>query len=116
MKCLECPEKSCKISGKDCNGKKQDIVAAYKANGKDETYSHADRLVSNGRAGTLSKLEEIAEFCHLEGYTRIAIAYCYSMEGLAVKTMNYLEGQGFKVDSDRCTVNSLDQGFHAQGV
>ena len=83
------------------------MVALYQNEPKKETYLHADELVSGGKAGTLSRLEEIAQFCKAEQYTTIGIAYCYSMESLAEKTSDYLKAQGLNVRSYRCTVNGI---------
>lgn len=44
----------------------------------------ASELNDNGRAGTLTRLEEIVEYSKLRGYSSIGVAYCYGMEKEAI--------------------------------
>ncbi len=107
MNCLNCDSKLCKSEGKDCTGLSEETVTRYSDPVNRTTYMDADRLVAGGRAGTLSRLQEIAEFCRYREYRRIGIAYCYSMEELACETKSFLEKTGIKVRSYRCTLGGI---------
>lgn len=107
MNCLECNQKSCKQDAKDCNGNRVNIVDLYQSQPINDTYIRADDLVSGGKAGQFSRLEEIGQFCKAEHYKTIGIAYCYSMESLAEKTSDYLKSQDLGVRSYRCTINGI---------
>ncbi len=107
MNCLNCINKDCKLSGKDCNGAHDAVAAEYKASGAVPLYENADKLVAGGRAGTLSRVDEVIEFSKLQGYKYIGIAYCFSMEKEAVILKKMLTEAGFKVLSFRCTVNGI---------
>ncbi len=107
MNCLLCNTKECKVSGKDCNDRHDEIVAEYREAPLRSLYKSADELVAGGRAGTLSRLDEIIEFSRLQGYRRIGLAYCYSMEDWAGEVRKILKDAGFSVSSIRCTVNGV---------
>ncbi|HAK46782.1 MAG TPA: hypothetical protein DCO79_12805 [Spirochaeta sp.] len=109
MNCLNCANKDCKLNAKDCNGRHDEVVAVYKQSGAVPLYENADKLVAGGRAGTLSRVDEIIEFAGLQDYSNIGIAYCFSMEKEAVKLMNIFKEAEFKVLSFRCTVNGVKE-------
>lgn len=109
MNCLSCEQKSCKQDAKDCNGNRADMVALYQNQAINDVYSHADNLVAGGKAGQLSRLEEIMLFCKAQHYNIIGIAYCFSMESLAKQTSDYLISQGLRVRSYRCTLNGIKE-------
>jgi uncharacterized metal-binding protein/rhodanese-related sulfurtransferase len=107
MNCLNCQNKLCKTEGKDCTGLRDETIECYSDPAHRATYLDADRLVAGGRAGTLSRLQEIAEFCRYREYGRIGIAYCFAMEDLARETGEFLEKTGLKVSSYRCTLEGI---------
>ena len=109
MNCLSCTAKNCKLNAKDCNGAHDEIVVEYKSSGAVPLYENADKLVAGGRAGTLSRVDEIIEFARLQGYKNIGIAYCFSMEKQAVILKDKLSSAGFKALSFRCTVNGVKE-------
>lgn len=109
MNCLNCGSKGCKTEYKDCPGTRAEVAASYKDQGRDELYKNADALVSHGRAGTLSRLEELAEFAAAQDYKKIGIAYCFGVESLARDVADFLKGRGFAVGSYRCTLNGLTE-------
>ena len=65
--------------------------------------------MDNGKAGTLTRLDEIVEYTKLLGYTSIGVAYCYSMEKEAVLLREYLEQKGFKPTMVSCTVDGIKE-------
>ncbi|MDC7226861.1 MAG: DUF1847 domain-containing protein [Spirochaetales bacterium] len=109
MNCLNCTNKNCKLNAKDCNGSHDEVVAAYKESGAVPLYENADKLVAGGRAGSLSRVDEIIEFAELQGYSTVGIAYCFSMEKEAVRLKELLDETGLKVLSFRCTVNGVKE-------
>ena len=109
MNCVNCTSKACKTEARDCRGTRDEIAYAYIDPEKQQIYQNADNLVSRGRAGTLSRLEEVAEFALAQGYKKVALAYCYGMENLAMDVAAYLKERGLKVGSYRCTLNGITE-------
>lgn len=66
-------------------------------------------LVDHGRAGTLSRLEEIAEFVLSMGYKKVGLAYCYGMEAEAKAVKEYLEKKIDSVTAISCSIGALAQ-------
>jgi len=109
MNCLSCNSKTCKKTGADCNLGRDGVLTEYRNPETVKLYEDADSLVSGGRAGSLSRLDEIIEFASAQGYREIAVAYCYSMEKQAVRLKEVLEKNSFKVSSCRCTINGIKE-------
>jgi uncharacterized metal-binding protein len=109
MNCLNCSHKNCKLEAKDCTGSHDDFVNEYKNESNKKIYSDADKLVANGRAGNLSRLDEIVEFCKNQEYQKVGIAYCFSMENLAKETGEILKEAGLNVTSYRCTLGGVKE-------
>lgn len=107
MDCLSCQSKACKIKAQDCNGHKDALIELYQDEPFQNLYLQADKLVAGGRAGSLSRAEEIAEFCKNMGYTHVALAYCYGIEVLAERFRNFLRQNNLEVSSFRCTINGI---------
>jgi len=109
MNCLKCSSKACKTSGKDCPGTSEKVIASYSSPERQEIYNNADFLISHGRAGSLSRLEEIAEFVIAQGYKKVGLAYCFGMEKLAIEVSDYLKSRGINLNGYRCTVNGIKE-------
>jgi uncharacterized metal-binding protein len=109
MNCLKCLDKKCKSIAKDCNGNKDEALKYYSSYPIKNIYMNSDKLVANGKAGTLSRLEEILEYTKLQNYSKVAIAYCLSIEDLAKETSDYFINNGINVISVRCTVNGITE-------
>jgi uncharacterized metal-binding protein len=107
MQCLSCNKKACKSEAKDCNKIHDPSVLRYQAPDNREIYLNADFLTADGRAGTLSRFEEIVLFAEKQGYKEIALAYCFSMEKLAEKAADALKKAGFKISSVRCSAGGV---------
>jgi uncharacterized metal-binding protein/rhodanese-related sulfurtransferase len=116
MNCLLCKTKQCKSDGKDCNGQRDAVISLYKDNNLGELYVQADELVAHGRAGQLSRLEEIVALVKGYGYQKISIAYCFCMEDLAEEVKAYLIAAGLKVTAVRCTVNGIRENQIADSL
>jgi uncharacterized metal-binding protein len=111
MECTLCRSKSCRgleSCGNESFSRDQ-ILGAYADPEAQETVRSAARLVDGGRAGTLSRLEEIAEFAADRGWKKLGLAYCYGMEADAGAASRWLRGQGFRVEAVSCTTGALAQ-------
>lgn len=104
--CDLCTAKSCK-KGKDCYGVKDLSMVEYSRPEIREITSAASELIDNGRAGTLSRLEEVIEFCRREGYKRIGLAYCISFDILGRELSDYLRQAGFEPVPVICTTGGV---------
>jgi uncharacterized metal-binding protein len=109
MNCLSCNAKACKKAGADCNLGRESVLKEYRNHETVKLYENADSLVSGGRAGKLSRLQEIIEFAAAQGYLEIAVAYCFSMEKQAALLKAVLEKNSFRVSSCRCTINGIKE-------
>ncbi|MBN2737264.1 MAG: DUF1847 domain-containing protein [Spirochaetales bacterium] len=109
MNCLSCSSKACKKEAKDCNQLKGEILPLYHQSGEQRDYQIADNLVSGGKAGKLTRVEELLLYIQQQEYKSVAIAYCYSMEEQAKQFMNYLKQNAIKTSSFRCTINGIQE-------
>lgn len=85
------------------------VLELYRNTDTVRLYENADSLVAGGRAGSLSRLDEIIEFSKAQGYAEIAVAYCFSMERQALLLKGVLEKNSFRVSSCRCTINGIKE-------
>jgi uncharacterized metal-binding protein len=109
MDCTVCQTKSCR-QNQACPAtasSKTELLAKYSAEA--ELLKAAASLVDNGRAGTLSRLQEISEFSKRMGYRRLGLAYCYGMEKQAQQIVSLLRADGLQVRAVSCTVGGLPQ-------
>ncbi|MBN2417599.1 DUF1847 domain-containing protein [bacterium] len=107
MDCLKCTTASCQTDRRDCTGNRETVLDLYRADGNPDLYEQADRLVSEGRAGTLSRAEEILHFCRDRGIGTVSLAYCYALDREAAAFAAYLREGGVRVSSYRCTINGI---------
>lgn len=85
------------------------MLEAYRATDTQETMRSAAKLVDDGRAGTLSRLEEIAEFAQDRSWQRIGFAYCRGMEKDAAMVSRFLRKRGFRVEAVCCSTGAFAQ-------
>jgi uncharacterized metal-binding protein/rhodanese-related sulfurtransferase len=111
MNCINCTSKACKSESKDCTGIRDEMLDIYGREDINRTYRNADNLVSNGKAGMFSRLEELIRFCRLQSYKRVGIVYCYGIENLAKETGDFLSANGVKVYSYRCTLGGISENM-----
>lgn len=88
---------------------KQDIVDMYTQDDNAKIVEAAAVLVDNGRAGTLSRFQEIIAFAREMNYKKIGFAYCYGMEVKAAQISNIFISEGFLVSAVSCTVGGIAQ-------
>ena len=111
MNCTVCPSHSCR-SLNSCGGEAFDrrgIRARYHEPEVQSLVRSAAALVDDGRAGTLSRLEEILEFVQFQGYLKIGLAYCWGLENLAVSLLKIIKSRGFSAAAVSCTVGAEPQ-------
>lgn len=111
MNCTACNIKSCRIT-EACNAQKIDtetILEKYHEAENQAIVQSAAELVDNGRAGSLSRLDEIIEFAKLQGYKKLGLAYCYGMEPEAAVAAKIIRDAGVPVSAVSCTVGAMAQ-------
>lgn len=111
MNCTRCNSKSCR-GGIACGNEKFDIeniTEQFHDISNQKIVQAAAHLVDNGRAGTLSRLEEIIEFVGLMNYQRVGLAYCYGMESDAILVRDLFKKAGINLQTISCSVGSLMQ-------
>jgi uncharacterized metal-binding protein len=109
MDCTHCKNKICR-KGERCevvNFDTDEVIAKYHSEQK--LVEAAAQLVDDGRAGTLSRLQEVVEFANLAQFQTIGLAYCYGMENDARLVVDFLRKSGFKVEAASCTVGGIAQ-------
>ena len=112
LNCLDCAAKSCKSRGADCFGIHQKSLAGYGQGDGPGIIKSSSALIDDGRAGTLSRFQEVIEFCRLRNYRKIGLAYCYGMESLAAEVRDKMAGQGLDVIPARCTMGGVGESEH----
>jgi len=111
MECTICKSKSCRTL-ESCGNEsfaRDEVLEAYHAGDAQETVQAAARLVDGGRSGSLSRLEEIAEYALDRSWKKVGLAYCYGMESDAGLVSKYLRGRGLRVEAVSCTTGALAQ-------
>ena len=106
--CDTCQTFNCK-KGIDCYGISTEAKEVY---GREEilsTSKNASLLIDNGRAGTLTRLEEIIEFCKLEGYKKIGLAYCIAFANEAKELSEVLRSHDFIPIPVICTTGGIKE-------
>jgi uncharacterized metal-binding protein len=112
MNCTSCEDKVCRKNQSSCfreSFSKSDVIAQYQKTGNSEIVKAAAELVDFGRAGTLSRVEEIVEFAKSMNYKSLGLAYCYGMEQYAIALKTVLKTKGFTVAAVSCSVGGLKQ-------
>jgi len=111
MNCTACADKQCR-TGSACGAESADeteILARYRQDEKQAIVQAAARLVDDGLAGQLSRLEELCRFIKDRNYRKVGMAYCYGMEKDALRIVRYLSANGIRVSAVSCTIGALPQ-------
>ncbi|MEI8047924.1 MAG: DUF1847 domain-containing protein [Bacteroidota bacterium] len=112
MNCTSCDNKVCRKQQTSCKREsfsKSEIIVQYQESSHIEIVKAAAELVDSGRAGTLSRMEEIIEFAKRMNYQKLGIAYCYGMEQQAKEIESILTDEWFEVSAVSCSVGGLKQ-------
>jgi uncharacterized metal-binding protein len=107
--CLDCNTKGCRINGADCFGLKEKSLDSYSMNENISTVKNSSILVDNGRAGELSRFQEVIEFCSLQGYKKIGLAYCFGLEALAEDIREKMSAAGLNLIPARCSMGGVKE-------
>ena len=111
MDCVKCNIKSCRNTD-SCHSQKfdsQELILSYHLPDNQKIVQAAAKLVDNGRAGTLSRLQEIIEFSKSMNFKRIGIAYCYGMEKDTALITQIIKESGFITVPVSCTTGGFKQ-------
>jgi uncharacterized metal-binding protein len=111
MDCVQCNIKSCRAT-EPCKAQKFDadeLMSAYHLPDNMKIIQAAANLVDKGRAGTLSRLQEVIEFSKSMNFQRIGIAYCYGMEIETALISTIFRESGFKTFPVSCTTGGFKQ-------
>ncbi len=108
MDCTKCANKGCR-NGAPCIDNSAGYIRKYRSGENKAIVKAASSLVDGGRAGTLTRLEEIAEYCRVRGYRKIGVAYCYALEREAASLKEYLSQEGFAPLMFSCTVDGVSE-------
>jgi len=109
LNCLDCTAKNCRKNGADCFGLKEPSLDLYADPDTLNTLRNSGKLVDGGRAGQLSRFQELIEFCGLQGYKNIGLAYCFGMEDLAVEVRDKMTGAGLNLIPARCSMGGVKE-------
>ncbi len=112
MTCTSCDDKVCRKQQNSCtleSFNKSELIEQYRNSSNSEIVKAAAELVDSGRAGTLSRIEEIVEFAKLMNYQKLGIAYCYGMEQEAKVIEKLMADEWFDVAAISCSVGGLKQ-------
>ena len=111
MDCTQCVPKHCRTTN-SCGAEQFDreqLTTRYAERANQQIVEAAASLVDDGRAGTLSRLQEIIEFVNSMKYERIGLAYCYGMESEAKAVRDVFRREGIRLHTVSCTVGGLPQ-------
>ncbi|MDA3810189.1 MAG: DUF1847 domain-containing protein [Spirochaetaceae bacterium] len=107
--CLNCNSKACKIKGTDCFNLKTISHEVYARDDINIMVKNSSTLVDNGRAGELSRFQEVIEFCQLQSYKNVGLAYCFGLEPLAVTIREKMTAAGINMIPARCTMGGIKE-------
>lgn len=107
--CLDCKSKACKTKGADCFDVHEISRQIYQEDEVNKLVKNSSRLVDNGRAGELSRFQELVEFCRLQGYKNVGLAYCFGLEAIAQNVRGKLISAGVGVVPARCTMGGVKE-------
>ncbi|MCX6170313.1 MAG: DUF1847 domain-containing protein [Ignavibacteriales bacterium] len=111
MDCVQCFPKYCRTTD-SCGTEKfetDNLLSDYKESENQQIVRSSAALVDNGKAGLLSRLQEIIEFIKSMNYAKIGLAYCYGMEQDAKVLKDIFWKEGLKLITVSCTVGGLSQ-------
>lgn len=108
MDCTKCTIKGCR-KAQPCSDRSSEYIDKYYSEENGAYTKSASLLIDNGRAGTLTRIEEIVEFSKQRGYSKLGVAYCYGLEKEAVLLRKHLENEGFKPVMVSCTVDGIKE-------
>jgi uncharacterized metal-binding protein/rhodanese-related sulfurtransferase len=107
--CDTCTAMKCRSDAKDCYGIKSSSQDKYQVKAIHETALAASGLIDNGRAGTLSRVQEVVAYCKERHFQRIGLAYCFGLSKLASAFGDILKKKGLTVLPVTCTAGGVKE-------
>ena len=110
MDCTNCTfDKKCRDT-ETCKATSFDVDEVVQKYSEEKAIVQAAAsLVDNGRAGTLSRLQETIAFARKMEYKRIGLAYCYGMENQVKQIAEIIRSNGLNVRPVSCTIGGIPQ-------
>lgn len=111
MDCTNCVAKSCRDS-ESCGNEKFEtkvVITDYHKPRNQKILQAAASLVDNGKAGNLSRLQEIIAFIKTMDYKKVGLAYCYGMEKDAKLLKKIFKTEEIRLQTVSCTVGGINQ-------
>ena len=111
MNCLLCPGKSCRTTV-SCGAEKfscESVLNKYHQKDEASIVRTAALLVDGGRAGELSRIQEVMEFAEVHGYKKVGLAYCYGMEKEAGMIRDMFLKRKIPCVGVSCTTGAMSQ-------
>ena len=111
MNCLLCQGKSCRTTV-SCGAEKfskESVLDKYHQKDESSIVQAAALLVDGGRAGELSRINELIEFVKAMTYKKVGLAYCYGMEKEAGMVRDMLLEQNIPCVGVSCTAGAMSQ-------
>ncbi len=112
MNCIDCNDKICRKQQNSCEREsfdKTETIEQYQESSNCEIIKAAAHLVDNGKAGKLSRFQEIIEFSKSMNYKKIGLAYCYGMERQAIAIQKIFSENELTILPISCSVGGLKQ-------
>lgn len=111
MDCAICNSKICRKT-QGCGAEKFDateVTTTYMQPENQKMIQAAAALVDNGRAGSLSRFQEIIAFVEQMKYQKVGLAYCFGMESEAKQVREAFRQKGMRINTVSCAVGGLAQ-------
>ncbi|MCP4150897.1 MAG: DUF1847 domain-containing protein [bacterium] len=107
--CKTCTRMKCRTESKDCYDIKALSTQIYRDEEMNQTAQAASQLIDNGRAGTLSRAQEIIEYCKIRNYKTVGIAHCFGLTPLAKKFSSLLHENDIETLPLNCTAGGVKE-------
>ncbi len=107
MGCTTCNSKGCRTNAKDCFDVKELSISKFQDEKIASYAKSASLLIDNGRAGTLSRSEEVIEYILDQGYEKVGVAYCFGLPDHARELEKLLLARQIKPVMVQCTAGGV---------
>ncbi len=111
MDCTRCKTKKCRKT-ETCSAvsfSPEVVLAEYHQTENQKIVQAEASLVDNGRAGSLSRIQELLEYANALKICKIGIAYCYGMENEARAITDIIRKHNILVFPVSCTSGGMRQ-------
>jgi len=105
--CLSCSSKACRTKGSDCYSVKPQSIDIFIQEEVASIVRSSSKLIDNGLAGSLSRMQEVVEFIKSRSYQNVGLAYCFGLEKKALAVADILRSEGITVIPARCSMGGI---------